>query len=178
MGYELARAAIEAGHNVTLVTAPTNLAFAGGVKAVEVVSADDMFEEVKRRLGKSDCLIMAAAVSDYTPLKKARRKIKKSAKAITLKLKPTPDILKWAAGHKKHNQVVVGFALEDSNVRANAEKKLREKNLDMIIANRPDVIGKPDAAVEIKIAKGRWLGFRRAGKRVIAKKIIRLIEKI
>jgi phosphopantothenoylcysteine decarboxylase/phosphopantothenate--cysteine ligase len=137
-----------------------------------------MFEAVKDRFGECDCLIMAAAVSDYTPLRPARLKIKKSDKVITLKLKPTPDILKWAANHKRQNQIIVGFALEDRNVRANAQKKLREKNLDMIVANRPDVIGKPRATVEIKNAKGRWLSLRRAAKRVIASKIIRLIEQI
>jgi phosphopantothenoylcysteine decarboxylase/phosphopantothenate--cysteine ligase len=178
MGYELARAASLAGHNVTLITAVTNLPFPKEVRAVEVVSADDMFEAVKSRFVGCDCLVMAAAVSDYAPFRTARLKMKKSSGTITLKLKPTPDILKWAADHKRRNQIVVGFALEDRNVRAGAEKKLRQKNLDMIVANRPEVIGRLDAAVEIRSAEGRWLSIPRASKKVIASKIIRLIEKI
>jgi phosphopantothenoylcysteine synthetase/decarboxylase len=178
MGYELARAAALTGHKVTLISAATNLPLPNGVKAVEVVSANELFEAVKDRFGECDCLIMAAAVSDYTPLKPARLKMKKSNEVITLKLKPTPDILKWAGNHKKQNQIVVGFALEDRNLRVNAQRKMREKNLDMIVANKPEVIGKAKSAVEIKIARGRWLSVRRTDKRVIAGKIIRLIEQI
>jgi phosphopantothenoylcysteine decarboxylase/phosphopantothenate--cysteine ligase len=178
MGYELARAAADAGHNVTLITAPTNLSLPKEVKAVEVVSANEMFEQVMGRFDGCDCLVMAGAVSDYTPLRPARMKLKKSNEVITLKLKPTPDILKWAAGHKRQNQIVVGFALEDRNLRVNAQRKLREKNLDMIVANRPEVIGQAEAAVEIKIARGRWLSVGRTSKRAIARKIVRLIEKI
>jgi phosphopantothenoylcysteine decarboxylase/phosphopantothenate--cysteine ligase len=178
MGYELARAAVKGGHRVTLITAPTNLRAAAGVDVVKVESAYDMFEQVKGRFGRCDCLVMAAAVSDYTPSRTMRMKMKKNEKVITLKLKPTLDILKWTGTHKRLNQIVVGFALEDRNIRANAEKKLREKNLDMIVTNRPEAIGKLRASVEIKTKRGRWLSVRRAGKRVIAGRIIRLIEQL
>jgi phosphopantothenoylcysteine decarboxylase/phosphopantothenate--cysteine ligase len=120
MGYCLARSAVLAGYDVILITAPTNLDAPKGAKVIEIESARDMFDSVKGKFGGCDCLIMAAAVSDYTPAKPARKKIKKSPGSITLKLKPTQDILKWAGAHKKQNQIVVGFALEDRDIKSRA----------------------------------------------------------
>jgi len=178
MGYDLAWMGAFAGHKVKLITAAPNLPAPKGVKTVTAISANDMFKAVRELFGKCDCLIMAAAVSDYMPVSPARLKMKRGDEEITLKLKPTTDILKWAGEHKRRNQIVIGFALEDRNVRTNAEKKLREKKLDMIIANKPEVIGKLNASVEIKSPKGRWISIRQTPKSVIAQKIIRLIEQI
>jgi len=177
MGYELARSALLAGHNVMLITAPTNLNAPKEAGVVEVESANDMFEAVKDKFGGCDCLIMTAAVSDYAPAKPARHKIKKSPGTITLKLKPTHDILKWAGTHKKQNQVVVGFALEDRNIKAGAERKMRDKNLDMIIANTPAAIGSERCEIWIKKAGQEWHRFADAPKKQIANRLIRLIEK-
>ena len=176
MGYELARSALLAGHNVTLITAPTNLNAPKGAGIVEVESADDMFKAVKDKFGGCDCLIMTAAVSDYTPVKPARLKMKKSPGAITLKLKPTKDILKWAGTHKKQNQMVVGFALEDRDIKTGAERKLREKKLDMIVANTPAAIGSERCEVWVKKAGQEWRRFAEAPKRHVANRLIRLIE--
>ena len=175
MGFALARAALDAGHKVTLISA-SDLQPPVGVEFVGVDSAAEMLVAVKKFFHKCDCLIMAAAVSDYTPARPAKDKIKKTSKSLTIKLKPTTDILKWAAKHKKKNQIIVGFALEEKNLRANAEKKLKEKNLDMIIANTPATIGSDKAAVEIKTGGGKWLRLRKAGKTIVAKKIIADIE--
>ena len=178
MGYELARAAVKKGHNVTLITAPVNLRAAAGVDVVNAGSAYDMFEAVKGRFGRCDCLVMAAAVSDYTPIRVMRKKMKKGSVPVTLKLKPTPDILKWAASHKRQNQVVVGFALEDRSIKTGAERKLREKNLDMIVANTPAAIGSRQCEVWVKRAGGSWLRIPRASKRQAAGRLIRLIEQL
>jgi phosphopantothenoylcysteine synthetase/decarboxylase len=174
MGYALAQAAIKAGHRVTLVTTIRN----SKVKIVEVVSAEEMFRAVKRYFRQCDCLIMAAAVADYTPVKKSKVKIKKSNKNLVIKLKPTVDILKWAGKNKKAGQIVVGFALEDKNLRKNAEKKLRSKNLDMIIVNSPGAIGAENAAVQIKTAAGRWIKMPSTGKTAVAARIIHLAENL
>ena len=176
MGYELARSAIAGGHNVTLITAPTNLNTPKGAGVVKVESAADMFDAVKDKFGGCDCLIMTAAVSDYTPAKPARHKIKKSPGAITLKLKPTQDILKWAGSHKKQNQVVVGFALEDRDIKNGAECKMRDKKLDMIIANTPAAIGSERCDVWVKNAGQEWRWFADATKRSVAGRLIRMIE--
>jgi phosphopantothenoylcysteine decarboxylase/phosphopantothenate--cysteine ligase len=158
--------------------APTNLRPANGVEVVEVESARDMFEAIKSRFGKCDCLIMAAAVSDYTPVRSARAKIRRGNRVITLKLKPTPDILKWASSHKKPNRVVVGFALEDKNLRSNAERKLRQKNLDMIVANTPAAISSEQSEVFVKTAGKKWLRIARAPKQLVARRLISLIQSL
>ena len=136
-----------------------------------------MFEAVKKHFEKCDCLIMAAAVTDYTPARPAKTKIKKTGKSLTIRLKPTTDILKWAGAHKRKNQIVIGFALEDKAIRARAEKKLKEKNLDMIIANTPAAIGAEKSTVQIKTPDSGWTQIKNAAKDTAAKRIINAIEK-
>jgi len=137
-----------------------------------------MFGAVKKHFPGCDCLIMSAAVADYTPVKQAKYKIKKTNKPLTIKLKPTVDILKWAGKHKKKNQIVIGFALEDKAIRTRAEKKLKEKNLDMIIANTPAAIGADKSTVQIKTPDSPWIKIENASKIVIARRVIAAIEKI
>jgi phosphopantothenoylcysteine synthetase/decarboxylase len=175
MGYALASAALKAGHKVILVTAPTTRRPPSGAKIIEVETAAQMFEAVKKYFHRCDCLIMAAAVADYTPDQPAKTKIKKTGKPLTIKLKPTADILKWAGSHKRRNQIVVGFALEDKAVRVRAEKKLREKNLDMIIANTSAAIGADKSTVYIKTPDSPWSKIENATKTTIAKKVISII---
>ena len=176
MGYALTRAALKAGHKVTLITAPTNQRPPSDAKLVKVETTAQMFDAVKKYFEKCDCLIMAAAVADYTPARPAKTKIKKTAKHLTIKLKPTTDILKWAGKKKKKNQIVVGFALEDKVVRGRAEKKLKEKNLDMIIANNYAAIGADKSTVQIKMPDREWLRLPQASKTRIAQKIISLVR--
>lgn len=178
MGYAVARAAVAAGHKVTLISAATSQRSPEGAKVVGVESAGEMFKHVKSSFGWCDCLIMSAAVSDYTPISPSRHKIKKSIGVMMLKLKPTPDILKWAGSHKRREQVVVGFALEDADIRANAERKLREKKLDMIVANTPAAIGSERCGVWVKRAGQKWLRIAKAPKRQIAGRLIKMIEQL
>jgi phosphopantothenoylcysteine synthetase/decarboxylase len=176
MGYALAEAAKAAGHDVTLISA-SDIQPPVGVEFIGVDSAADMLGAVKKFFGECDCLIMAAAVSDYTPVRPRKTKIKKSASALAIKLKPTTDILAWAAKHKKKSQYIVGFALEDKNLRANAEKKLKAKNLDMIIANSPESIADDESTVQVKTAGGKWLKMPCASKKAVARKVIGIICK-
>jgi len=184
MGYALAEAALEAGHSVTLIsTCDTQPPV--GVEFVGAESAADMFAAVKKFFSRCDCLVMAAAVSDYTPAKFSKTKIKRAKKPLTIKLKPTADILKWAAEKKIKNQkskiknkFIVGFALEDKNVKTDAEKKLKDKNLDMIIANKFSAIGEDYSSLLIKMQLGGWQILPRGPKKLLAEKIIRLIERL
>ncbi|HNS22497.1 MAG TPA: phosphopantothenoylcysteine decarboxylase [Sedimentisphaerales bacterium] len=182
MGYALARAALRAGHEVTLITAPTALTPPAGAKVIRVETAAQMFQAVKEQFPKCDCLIMAAAVSDYTPAKPSKTKLKKQVARLVLELKPTPDILKWAGRHKTKSratgrgpQIVVGFALEDRDLRANAERKLREKHLDMIVANAPTSIGGDTSTLHIRTPRGDWLEIRDMKKAASASRIIGII---
>ena len=184
MGYALAGAAQKAGHKVTLISA-SDLQPPVGVEFVGVESAAEMFKAVKHFFGKCDCLIMAAAVSDYTPVKSVRKKIKRSKKSLTLKLKPTTDILKWAGKQKKveskrgrgKRKIVVGFALEDKNLRERAEKKLKEKNLDIIVANTVAAIGAEKSTVQMKAPGTRWTKLGTASKHAAARRIIVEVER-
>jgi phosphopantothenoylcysteine decarboxylase / phosphopantothenate---cysteine ligase len=177
MGYALARAAIAAGHKVTLISAPTSLKSPKGAKVLSVVSAGDMYEAVKKHFPSCGCLIMAAAVADYTPAKPSPKKLKKSAAAMTLRLKPTVDILKWA-GHHKRRQVVVGFALEDKDVLNRAEEKLRAKRADIIIANTPDAINAKASSLAMKTPSSDWLSLGNSVKSSSARKIIAFVEEL
>ncbi len=186
MGYALTRAALKAGHKVTLIAATTSQKPPGEAKLLNVETAAQMFEAVKKHFTKCDCLIMAAAVADYTPVRSAGAKIKKSGKSMSIKLKPTADILKWAGKQKQLNyqrakekrKIIVGFALEDKAIRVRAEKKLKDKNLDMIVANTPAAIGADKSNVQIKIPNSSWLKIQNTTKSATANKIIRLVEKL
>ena len=185
MGYALARAAVKAGHKVTLITTPVARQTPKGAKIVEVETATQMFKAVQQHFGRCDCLIMAAAVADYTPVKKSKIKIKKSKRDLIIRLKPTVDILAWAGKHKHERRAtsngprfVVGFALEDKAVRTRAEKKLKEKNIDMIIANTPAAIGADKSTVQIKTPDSAWIKIENATKVTTAKRVIRLVEKL
>jgi len=175
MGYALARAALKAGHRVTLITAPTTLKPPTGAEIVQVESAAEMFEAVKKHWAKCDCLIMAAAVADYTPAHPSKTKLKKQPTRLTLELKPTPDILKWAGRQKRRDQMLVGFALEDRDLRTNAEHKMREKNLDVIIANTPGAIGADTSTLHIKTIDSDWIEIANTHKTASSRRIIHMI---
>jgi phosphopantothenoylcysteine synthetase/decarboxylase len=174
MGYALAQAAVEQGCSVTLITAPANMVSPLGAKVIKVETAAQMFAAVQKKYSECDCLIMAAAVSDYTPAKMSSTKLKKTGKNLVLMLKPTVDILAWA-GKEKKNQFLVGFALEDKNLKARAKKKLIAKNLDMIVANTPDTIAADTAVVKVLTSGGKWCDIGRRSKKSIAKMLIKLI---
>jgi phosphopantothenoylcysteine decarboxylase/phosphopantothenate--cysteine ligase len=176
MGYALARTALRAGHKVTLITAPTALKPPTGAEVVHVESTAEMFTAVKKHFARCDCLIMAAAVADYTPAHPSKTKLKKQAARLILELKPTPDILKWAGRQKRHGQMLVGFALEDRDLRPNAERKMREKHLDIIIANTPGAIGAESSTVHIKMPYMEWMQIADVSKATIARRIITLTQ--
>ena len=177
MGYALAQAAIEAGHKVTLITAPTALIAPKGVKVVNVETSEQMFEAVKANFARCDVLVMAAAVSDYTPVKVSKTKIKKTNAPLTIKLKPTTDILKWAGQHKK-TQLLIGFALEDKNILTRARGKLKSKNADMIIANTPAAIGSAKSQITIISKTGAIIELPKASKNMLAGKIVKVITQL
>lgn len=135
MGYALAKAAADYGADTVLISGPTSLEPPAGVRLITVETTAQLHRAVKKEFPSADCLIMAAAPSDYTPARAEKSKIKKSSNSLSLSLKPTVDILADIAGSKRKGQLVVGFALETDNGLANARKKLREKKLDMVVLN-------------------------------------------
>jgi phosphopantothenoylcysteine decarboxylase/phosphopantothenate--cysteine ligase len=146
MGYAVAEAALARGACVTLVTGPVSIPPPDAARTIKVKSARDMYEAVMANLESATMLVMAAAVADYRPARKADQKIKKNGGAFELELEQTEDILA-AAGQVKGSRVVVGFAAETENVVANAEKKLKDKNTDLIVAND---VSAPDAGFDVE----------------------------
>jgi phosphopantothenoylcysteine decarboxylase/phosphopantothenate--cysteine ligase len=135
MGFEIAKIASNLGAQVILISGPTSQKTDNdAIKVIPVVSANDMYEEVHKYFENSDIAILSAAVADYKPKYVADKKIKKKETTFTLELEKTKDILA-SLGKIKKNQLLVGFALETNNEIENAIKKLKTKNLDLIVLN-------------------------------------------
>ena len=134
MGYSIAKAAEHRGAKVVLISGPTNLSDPINVKVIRVGTANEMASAVFEHMEDVGIIIKAAAVSDYRSVKLEKQKIKKGKDEIALFLKKNQDILK-ELGRKKKDQILVGFAAETENLEINAEKKLTEKKLDIIVAN-------------------------------------------
>lgn len=136
MGYAIAEQAILKGATVVLISGKTNLKPPRGLsKFIEVRSAEEMYQEVKREFFDTDILIKAAAVADFTPKVFAKNKIKKQDENLVIDLKRTKDIAYEMGQLKKSNQVMVGFAAETESVLEHAVQKLKKKNLDFIVSN-------------------------------------------
>jgi phosphopantothenoylcysteine decarboxylase/phosphopantothenate--cysteine ligase len=134
MGYALARVGARRGAEVTLISGPTSLASPPGVRLISVTTAAEMRQAVLKEFPSATAVLMAAAVADYRPDKFEAKKIKRGDAPIQIGLQPNPDILK-ELGMKKNGQTLIGFAAETEELIINAGKKLREKNLDLIVAN-------------------------------------------
>lgn len=135
MGYALAAAAWRRGARVTLVAGPSQLPPPHGPRLVPVRTAADMEDAVRTAAAQADTLIMAAAVADFRPAGPAAKKIKKREAPESIPLEAAPDILAGARAVMPAGAVLVGFALETDDVRANALRKLKEKDLDLIVLN-------------------------------------------
>lgn len=172
MGYALARAAIAAGAEVTLVSGPVSLAAPVGARMEHVQTAAEMFDAVKKHVTKADIFIGVAAVADYRVSTPRKHKIKKTGdKGLTLDFVPNPDILGWVASRPKP-PFCAGFAAESRNLDAYADEKRRRKKVKLMIANlAQSAIGADDNEVSLLDDAGiRRLP--RAPKTVVARQII------
>jgi phosphopantothenoylcysteine decarboxylase/phosphopantothenate--cysteine ligase len=141
MGFAVARAAAEAGADVTLVAGPTALATPAGVDRVDVVSAKEMADAVLARSGRHDVFVAVAAVADYRPAQVHGQKVKKHEAAMSIALEPTLDILATVAA-RADAPFCVGFAAESHDVVRHGEEKRKRKKLAMLVANRAqDALG-------------------------------------
>ncbi|HEX7364194.1 MAG TPA: bifunctional phosphopantothenoylcysteine decarboxylase/phosphopantothenate--cysteine ligase CoaBC [Dehalococcoidia bacterium] len=173
MGYALAEAARDRGAQVVLISANSSLPRPVGVNMIDVGTAQEMLEAVKKAVAKADALIMAAAVADYRPKRMSKDKIKREqASSLRLELEKTPDILGEVTG----KFLRIGFAAESENLVANAKKKLEKKQLDMIVANDVTVkgsgIGAERNQVVIIDRKGKMDKLPLLPKREVADKIL------
>lgn len=181
MGYALATAAARCGANVTLISGQTNLDTPLGVTRIDIESAADMFEEVRKRAGQQDIIIKAAAVADYTPQEFSDEKIKKKDGDYSVALKRTTDILAWLGEHRQKGQFICGFSMETEHMLENSRKKLLQKNADMIVANNLRQEGAGfgvDTNIVTLITKEDCLELPQMSKEETAVKILDFIKKI
>ncbi|MDP8229562.1 MAG: phosphopantothenoylcysteine decarboxylase [Candidatus Gorgyraea atricola] len=134
MGYAIANEASRRKHAVTLISGPTRLKSPKVKRFIPIESTEDLLKALKKEIRSADCLIMCAAVGDFRVKKVAGKKIKRK-KTLSLQLVPNKDILKELSKYKKA-KLFVGFSLETENWLKNSSKKLKSKNLDLIVANR------------------------------------------
>jgi phosphopantothenoylcysteine decarboxylase/phosphopantothenate--cysteine ligase len=154
MGYAVARAAREAGADVTLISGPVSLPTPAGVARVDVRTAREMFDAVKKGAKSADVFISVAAVADYRVKKPATQKIKKANGHLSLELEENPDILAWVASLPKP-PFCVGFAAESENLAANAKAKRVKKKVPLIVGNlAQDAIGQDDSTITLYDARG------------------------
>jgi phosphopantothenoylcysteine decarboxylase/phosphopantothenate--cysteine ligase len=175
MGYQLAAASQQRGARTILISGPSRLDPPLNVEFVSVRSADEMREKVLSYWPQCSILIKAAAVADFKPREFASQKIKKNAQGRCLELVPTPDILS-ELGKQKRGQILVGFAAETEEILENALKKLRAKNLDLLVVNdvtEPGVGFDSDTnAVTILTNDGKQIQVGKRSKREVADQIL------
>ena len=181
MGYAIAEAALAAGHNVKLISGPASVAPPEGAQFISITTSDELHDEVHRAVRRCDVLVMCAAVSDYKPAKVEPRKSQKLKGPFSLELIPTRDIL-TSLSRDNRGYFVVGFAAETHNLETNAQKKLRAKNCDLIVAN--DVsqtdsgMESDENAVTIFFRNGESKTISRRSKNIIARELVKIISKM
>ena len=182
MGYALAEAAVEAGHEVVLVSGPVSLAKPAGVEVIAVESARQMFEAVQKSLAGCDAAIFAAAVADYRPVSVSEQKIKKKGERLVLELERTEDILGSARSVFGFCGVLAGFAAESEKLVEHAREKLERKGCDVIIANditQPGIgFDSQENAVTLCLPGDQTIQLPQQSKAALAREIIRFVTQL
>ena len=177
MGYAVARAAVEAGAQVTLISGPTSLTAPARVERIDVVSAEEMLSAVKQRVAGADVFVSVAAVADYRPAKASEQKIKKTDRNMSLELVPTADILAYVAALPR-GPFCVGFAAESEKLAEYAESKRKRKKLPLLAANlAQSAIGSDENEITLFDDEGAH-PLPRAPKDVVARQLVAHIAKL
>ena len=181
MGYAIAQSALEAGHEVVLVSGPVAIAAPSGARVILVTTSDEMAEAVQTQIADADVLVMCAAVADFKPAHYSSHKIKKQNATLSIELIPTSDILATIVRPAKP-MVIAGFAAETESLTENAQKKLREKQCDVIIGNdvsRMDTgLESDDNELVLFFRSGETVVLPRENKLLLGKKLIKILERI
>jgi phosphopantothenoylcysteine decarboxylase/phosphopantothenate--cysteine ligase len=171
MGYAIARAAQEAGAEVTLVSGPVALDTPPGVARIDVRTAEQMFEAVKQAVKSSDVFIAVAAVADYRVKNRSAQKIKKGGGGLTLELEENPDILSWVAALPRP-PFCVGFAAESEKLAQHAADKRRRKRVPLMAANlAQEALGADDSSITLYDDRGEH-ALGRAPKLQLARSLV------
>lgn len=177
MGYAIAEAALDAGHDVILISGPVNLAPPRDAKFISVSTGDEMFDAVHQHADSSNICVLCAAVADYKPAQVSPVKIKKCAAQVSLELVPTRDILQSLGLKEDRKFLLVGFAAETDHLEANAAKKLREKNCDIIVANDARIAMETDEnELLILFRDGETKKISRSSKKNLARELVKIFR--
>ena len=175
MGYAIAEAALDRGHDVILISGPVNLAPPRNAKFISVSTSDEMFDAVHQHADESDISVLCAAVADYKLAQVSPVKIKKRAAGTSLELIPTRDILQSLGQRQNRKFLLVGFAADTDHLEANATKKLREKNCDIIVANDASIAMETDEnQLLILFRDGETKEISRAPKKNLARELVKI----
>ncbi len=178
MGYAIAEAALDAGHEVILISGPVNLEPPRNAKFISVSTSDEMFDAVHQHADSSEICVLCAAVADYKPAEVSPVKIKKGDAQVSLELVRTRDILQSLGQRQNRQFLLVGFAAETDHLEANAAKKLREKNCDIIVANDAGVGMETDEnELLILFCDGETRRLSRAPKTFLARELVKIFSK-
>jgi phosphopantothenoylcysteine decarboxylase/phosphopantothenate--cysteine ligase len=176
MGRALAEAALELGHQVTVVSGPVDIEYPAAATVVPVVSTDEMLEACERVFPRCDGLIAAAAPCDYRPVRVEPGKIRKTGEPLELSLVETTDIIATLAAGKRH-QWFVGFALETEDQRFRAIVKLERKSCDLMVVNGPEAMHSLENEVEILNRAGGVVAKFAGAKEEVARGILGIIQR-
>lgn len=175
MGFALAEAARDLGHQVTLVCGPVALSPPAGCDFVPVETTDEMHQACLAAWPECDGAIAAAAVCDYRPLRRSTGKLKKTGQSLLLELVETTDVLA-ELGRQKGSRFLIGFALESQDARPNALRKMRVKNCDAIVLNHVSAINSDDNEIELLTSDGMLRGSWHGTKKEVGRRLIEWIS--
>jgi phosphopantothenoylcysteine decarboxylase/phosphopantothenate--cysteine ligase len=178
MGAALARAALDAGHEVTIVSGPVQIEYPAAAKQIAVVSTEEMRDACCDVFPACDGAIGAAAPSDYRPQLVHTQKIAKTGRPLTLELVETPDVIATLGAMKRPDQWLVGFALETHDRHIRALVKLEKKSCDLMILNGPEAMDSRSNEVEIIDRRGQVLKSLAGSKDQVARGIVRIIQRV
>ncbi len=177
MGAALASAALEAGHEVTIISGPVEISYPESARVINVMTTDDMLNAAQEVFPECDGIIGVAAPCDYKPSTVAKHKISKTGDKLTLNFVETPDIIATLGANKRTNQWIVGFALETDDVRLRAVRKMIVKNCDLLVLNGPTAINSTENEVEIFQRPDRIIAQFHGSKIELGRQIFTLIER-
>ena len=175
MGRALALAALEQGHEVTIVSGPVEIVYPENARLVNVVSTEEMLQRCEELFPHCDGLIGVAAPCDYRPVHVAESKIHKTGQPLALHLIETPDIVA-TLGAVKTTQWLVGFALETEDHRLRALAKLERKSCDLVVLNGPQAMQALENDVEILDRGGQVVAALSGPKEAVARGIFKVIQ--
>lgn len=177
MGRSLSQAALNHGHQVTIISGPVEIEYPADAKVLRVTTTDEMLQAARERFAACDGAVGVAAPCDYRPEFVHTSKLAKTGDPLELHLVETPDVIAELGMHKRPDQWVVAFALETEDHRFRALRKLEQKCCDLIVVNSPSAIDAVDTQLEILNRTGEVLLSTSGNKSIVAERIMEVIER-